>query len=523
MAGGPSASCTRGWEGRTFGGVVRRILSKSKLIAYRQCPKRVWLEVHRSDLREDSAQTQARFNNGYQVGDIARGLYDPKGKGILLDPQKDGFDHAFARTQELLKEPQPVFEAGFKTDEALAFADVMVPLKKSGKLAWKMVEVKSSTSVKDYHLDDAAVQAFIARATGVALAGVSVACIDSDWVYPGGGDYSGLLYETDVTDQALTRDAEIRRWIKDARRLVANDQEPRVKMGGQCKAPFECGFSAYCQGLVAAPTHPITQLPGRLGKALQALIDTESVLDLRDVPDELLNAKQLRVKRAALSGKPFFDRQAAAQALKQYKLPAYFIDFETIQFAVPIWEGTRPYQQIPFQFSVHRLSRSGKVKHQSFLDLSGADPSLKFATELVAACGKREPIFAYNAGFEKARILELAARFPRLSTALRALADRLVDLLPIAREHYYHPDQQGSWSIKAVLPSLCPDLDYAHLDGVQNGGMAMDAYAEALASTTLLDRRAEIERQLIAYCALDTLALVRLWAIFSGSPLAVTL
>lgn len=498
-----------------------RVLSKSKLIAYRQCPKRVWLEVHRPDLREDSAQAQARFDSGHQVGDIARRLYDPKGTGALLDPQKEGFDSAFARTRELLDSPQPIFEAGFRTEAALAFADVMLPVRKAGKLAWKMVEVKSSTSVKNYHLDDAAIQVFIARATGVALAGASVACIDSDWVYPGDGNYSGLLHETDVTDQALGREAEVRGWIADAQRVVASAREPTVKMGKQCSAPFECGFSNYCQGLVPAAKHPISQLPGRLGKALQALIDTEELADLRDVPDDLLNDKQLRVKKAALSGRTFFDKKAAAQALAPHKLPAYFMDFETIQFAVPIWKGTRPYQQIPFQFSVHRLSRTGKLEHRSFLDVSGEDPSLAFAKALLAACGETGPIFAYNASFETSRILDLATRFPRLAPGLKTLAERVVDLLPVARAHYYHPDQEGSWSIKAVLPSLCPDLDYAQLDGVQNGGMAMEAYAEALAATTTLERKAEIERQLTAYCALDTLALVRLWSAFSGSKLAV--
>lgn len=509
------------WGG-TIGGIVRRTLSKSKLIAYRQCPKRIWLEVHRPDLREDSAHAQARFDSGHLVGDIAQRLYDPKGKGILLDPQREGFDVAFARTLELLGSPQPIFEAGFRTADALAFADVMLPVKKSGKLAWKMVEMKSSTSVKDYHLDDAAIQVFVARATGATLVGASVACIDSSWVYPGGEDYSGLLREIDVTDQAFGREDEVRGWITDAQRVVARSREPAVKMGKQCSSPFECGFSAYCQALVPAAEHSINQLPGRRGKALQALIDAEELTELRDVPDDLLNAKQLRVKHSALSGTIFFDRKAAAHALQPHKLPAYFMDFETIQFAVPIWKGTRPYQQMPFQFSVHRLSRTGRLEHRSFLDLSGEDPSLKFAKALLAACGERGPIFAYNAAFEKSRVSELAMRFPHLAKALEALTERVVDLLPIARDHYYHPDQEGSWSIKAVLPALCPDLDYAQLDGVQNGGMAMEAYGEALAAATTPERKTEIERQLIAYCALDTLALVRLWSAFSGSKLAVS-
>lgn len=157
----------------------------------------------------------------------------------------------------------------------------MLPIRKAGKLAWKMVEVKSSTSVTDYHLDDAAIQTFIARATGVALAGASVACIDSSWVYPGGDDYSGLLSETDITDQAIGREAEVRSWIADAHRVVANKREPRVGMGKHCSNPFACGFSDYCQGLVPAARHPISQLPGRLGKALETLIDDEGLTELR--------------------------------------------------------------------------------------------------------------------------------------------------------------------------------------------------------------------------------------------------
>lgn len=498
-----------------------RTLSKSKLLAYRQCPKRLWLEVHRPTLRDDSAATQSSFTIGHQVGDIARKLYDPKDKGVLIDPQVDGFDAAFARTKELLKSPRPIFEAGFCSEGALALADVMLPVKKGGQLAWRMVEVKSSTSVKDYHRDDAAVQALVARSAGVPLTGISLAHIDSDWTYTGDGDYNGLLRECDLTDEAFGRGEEVRNWISDAQQIVATKREPRAATGKHCCHPYECGFFAYCQSQEPQAAQPISWLPGRFSNALQSHIDAHGLIELRDVPDELLNDKQQRVKAVTLAGKPYFDRQAVAAALAVHKLPAYFLDFETIQFAVPIWKGTRPYQQIPFQFSLHRLSRTGKLEQQAFLDLSGNDPSKAFANALIAACGERGPIFVYNAGFETTRIRELSERFPRLAKPLLALNKRVVDLLPVARDHYYHPSQQGSWSIKAVLPALCPDLDYKSLDGVQNGGMAMDAFVEALASQTSKTRKAEIEQQLLAYCALDTYAMVRLWSVFTDSALAV--
>ena len=496
-----------------------RTLSKSKLLAFRQCPKRLWLEVHQPALREDSAATQASFATGHKVGDIAQQIYDPKSEGALIDPRVEGFEEAFARTQVLLRSAFPIFEAGYKAEGALAFADVMLPVKQGGKNAWRMVEVKSSTSVKSYHREDAAVQAFVARASGVPLTAIALAHIDSQWVYPGGGDYRGLLVENDLTEESFARADEVREWIAQAQRVAASKTEPQVATGLQCNDPYACGFLAHCQSQEPQAEQPLHWLPGPFGAALKKHVAERGVTELRDVPDAVLNDRQLKVKTHTLSGAVYFNQPAAAQQLSAYKLPAYFMGFETIQFAVPIWKGTRPYQQIPFQFSVHRLSRTGKLEHREFLDLSGGDPTRVFAQALIADCGERGPIFVYNAGFEKKRISDLAEFFPDLAKALLSLNERVVDLLPIAREHFYHPDQQGSWSIKAVLPAICPDLKYADLDGVQDGGAAMDAYLEALSPQTTAARKAEIEQQLLAYCALDTRALVRLWAAFTGNTL----
>lgn len=498
-----------------------RTLSKSKLLAYRQCPKRLWLEVHAPHHRADSESTQASFAVGHQVGDIVRQLYDPQGEGALIDPQVEGFDAAFARTQELLKSSQPIFEAGFRVKGALAFADVMLPDTQLGQSGWRMIEVKSSTSVKDYHRDDVAVQTWIARAAGVPLTQVALSHIDSTWVYPGDGNYMGLMHENDLTQEAMSRDAEVRTWMKEAQEIVALHSEPSVSTGKHCQQPYACGFLDYCQREAPHAEQPIRWLPGRLGQELQAHIETNNLVELADVPHELLSEKQQRVKSVTLSGKPYFDQQGAREALAPHPLPAYFMDFETIQFAVPIWAGTRPYQLIPFQFSVHFLSDTKTLDHHEFIDLSGKDPSRAFAEALIACCGESGPIFVYNAEFETSRIRELSERYPDLSEALLALNDRVVDLLPIARNFYYHPSQQGSWSIKAVLPALCPDLNYDQLPGVQNGGMAMNAFLEAIAHSTSSLRRDEINQHLLAYCRLDTYAMVRLWAAFIGLDLKV--
>jgi hypothetical protein len=497
-------------------GAQLRNISKSKLIAFRQCPKRLWLEVHRPELRIDSAATQASFQIGNTVGDIARQLYDIAGKGVLLDAQRDGFDFVFNRSTELLKSDQPIFEAGFAAKGALAFADVMLPDEQDGKRVWRMVEVKSSTRVKDYHRDDVAIQSFIARKAGVSLASIAVAHIDSNWIYPGEGDYRGLLNECDLTSEVISRDEEVKEWITTAQETVAKEVEPEISTGDHCGSPFACGFFDYCQSQEPQAEFPVYWLPSIRANALKEYIAEHPTLDLRDTPDDLLNELQQRVKAHTISGATYFDAAGAAAALKAHSLPAYFLDFETIQFAVPIWKGTRPYQMIPFQFSLHTLDDGGKLKAQAFLDLSGNDPSYAFADLLIALCGKSGPVFVYNAGFEGARIKELAERFPEFVIELLELKERLVDLHPITKAYYYHPSQRGSWSIKAVLPGVAPDLSYEALKGVQNGSMAMDAYLEAIRPDTSPGRKTEIEDQLRTYCGLDTFAMVRLWQFLVG-------
>lgn len=491
-----------------------RAFSKSKLMALRQCPKRLWLEVHRPDLREDSAATEASFQVGHQVGDIARQIYDPDGRGALVDVESEGFDRAFARSMKLLQTNQPIFEAGFSAGGALAFADVMLPGQKNGHPVWRMVEVKSSTGVKDYHRDDVAVQAFIAHTAGVPLESIALAHIDNTWTYPGDEDYRGLLKENDLTAEAFARTEEVKAWIAQAQGIVAKPAEPVVHTGDHCGKPFECGFYDYCSRDELKPEYPVYWLPYFHAKAKH--LAAQGIDELENVPDDLLNERQQRVKDHTLAQTVFFDAAGAAADLAPYGMPAYFLDFETIQFAVPIWKGTRPYQQMTYQFSLHTLAESGELRHTEFLDLSGKDPSESLAKALIAACGTAGPVYAYNAGFETTRIGELAARYPALSNRLLAINERVVDLLPIARERYYHPSQQGSWSIKKVLPAVVPELRYDDLDGVQDGGTAGTAYLEAIHPDTHEERMTQLEQQLLAYCKLDTYAMVRLWQVFAG-------
>ena len=489
-----------------------RNLSKSKLIAYRQCPKRLWLEIHAPELREDSATARMNFMIGYAVGDIAQQLYDPNENRQIIDAQAEGYPQAFARTQALLTANRPIFEAGFCAEGGMAFADVMLP---NADGSWRMVEVKSSTSVKDYHKDDIAIQSYIAKNAGVNLSNVALAHIDSSWIYQGNHDYRGLLVERDLTALADEKATEVKQWIAGAQSTIALDSEPQIDACVHCFSPYDCGFYGYCTQGAPQAEFPINWLP-RASQKIKTWAQDNDEIEAANVPDELLNLKQQRVKYATINQTPYFDKVATQAELKQYKRPIYFIDFETINFAVPIWSGTRPYQQIPFQFSAHKIHENGELTHQEFLDTTGADPMRGFAEKLIQACELSGAVFVYNAGFEKARIRELAERFPELRKPLLGINARIVDLLPIARNHYYHPSQQGSWSIKKILPAIAPELSYDDLEGVQHGGGAMEAYTEAIHPDTPAERRAQLHEQLLRYCELDTYAMIKIWQTFAN-------
>ena len=332
-----------------------RALSKSKLIAFRQCPKRLWLDVHQPDAREDSSATQAVFRTGHEIGALAQQIYDPAGEGVTIDLRAEGVAVAVESTHVLLQTRKPLFEAGFVAAGGLAFADVMLPITEGETPAWKMVEVKSSTSVKTYQEDDAAIQSYIARAADVDVRSVSIAHIDAAWVYPGGGDYKGLLVEKDVTEAAFARGAEVAAWIARAQQVAAQAVPPDVKTGAQCETPFPCGFQKYCRKNQPPTEFPIAWLPRISSKLLKDFLIQSGAQDMRDVPEALLTPLQRRVRDATLLGQAYFDAEGARKGLLKYPLPAYFLDFETIQFGVPRWAGTRPFQMLPFQFSLHRM------------------------------------------------------------------------------------------------------------------------------------------------------------------------
>jgi hypothetical protein len=235
----------------------------------------------------------------------------------------------------------------------------------------------------------------------------------------------------------------------------------------------------------------------------------QGILELLDVPEADLKSEVHRlIHRVTALGTPFHDCDKARALTAAWPRPFSFLDFETIAFAIPRWKGTRPYQQVPFQFSLHIERVPGEIEHHEFLDLSGQDPRRSCAEALVSTVPTEGAVITYNASFERRCLRELAELYFDLSAALSAIEARVVDLLPVARACWYHPSQRGSWSIKQVLPSLVPELDYGVLE-VGDGGAAQAAYLEAIEPSTTADRRTELAASLRTYCGLDTEGLMR--------------
>jgi len=474
-------------------------LSKSKITMFEQCPKRLWLSVHRPGLAEQDEGAEARFSTGHEVGAIACALL-PDGVMVKAEPDLAA---ALATTRALLDGglDRPIFEATLQHDGVLVRIDVLEP---DGSGGWRMAEVKSSTKAKAYHVGDLATQLWVARQAGVPISSAAIRHIDSSFVLEREGDFDGLFADTDL--MATTEPIiACRRETVAAARDALEQGEPSTAPGTHCDTPFPCEFADYCHShLPAGPEWPVTLLPHGGGKRWieQGIVDL-LVVD----PAALTNAIHARVHCATVSGDVYHNANGARAAMADWAFPRTWLDFETIGFAVPRWVGTRPYQQVPFQFSAHVETTDGAITHREFLSLDGADPRRACAERLIELLPAAGAVIGYNASFEKARILELAAAFPDLADALSAMAARVVDLLPVTRANWYHRDQRGSWSIKAVLPTIAAEMDYAALE-VKDGGSAQDAYAEAIASDCTAERRFALDAALRAYCGRDTEAMI---------------
>jgi hypothetical protein len=486
-----------------MGAEVSFSLSPAALQAFFQCPRRFWLESHEGKTAKVPPLPQSRVQALKRIRELAEELFPG---GVVIERSWE--ENAADLTRRLLAyPPRPLFEAVFEDREGMrARADILLP-EEDG---WRLLLLSLSVRVGERKTKEAAMVGRIIRRAGLPLAGIGIMHIDSGFIYAG-KDYKGLLQVTDISAEAEKFGERYEEWAQAAQLCIASDK-PAVTPGSHCVSP-PCPFARQCE---PAEEYPVEILP-RIG-ARAGVLRANGFADLRDVPEEALqSAIQRRVRRATRTGRTVLDK-AADEYLRSLSWPRHYLDFESIQPELPRWRKTKPYQQIPFQWSLHTEEKDGTLRHDAFLASGKGDPRRPFLKNLLAALPGGGPILVYNAAFENSRLEELALAFPTQAEELRTLRERVVDLLPLARKYYYHPAMRGSWSIKAVLPTIAPELDYGSLD-VGDGQAAQETFFRILAPETFRSEKLRLRKALLLYCERDTLALVRLARFFSqGIP-----
>jgi hypothetical protein len=478
-------------------------LSKSKFVAGVQCLKRLYFQICQPELAEAGDEGQeARLEQGNEVGLLAQSRF--RG-GVFIDLEH-GLTAALAQTTSLLQDSSvpAIFEATFQYQGVLVRVDVFQ--RRSGN-RWRLIEVKSSVDVKEYHLYDVAIQAYVLRGCGLDLSSSCLMHLNHDYVYDGRQyDPKELFVIRNLTTQIRNLDPELPQLLKAQRNALAQGQPPDIAPGRQCSEPFPCEFYGCCNPPV--PEHHISSLPRLSGKKRVELLD-QGIQLIHEIPEGFsLTANQTRIWTSVRTGKPWVSDNLA-KGLARLKYPLYFMDFETLFPAIPRFKGMWPYSHIPFQWSVHRqMSVDSEPEHFEFLAEDEGDPRHDFLTSLIDVVGKLGPIVAYNAQFESQRLSDLANWMPEYAAQIAKIQARLWDLLPFVREHVYHPEFHGSFSLKAVLPALVHGFSYENME-VSHGGEAGLAWDQMVRGDLNAEERQRLKMALLAYCRQDTLAMVR--------------
>jgi hypothetical protein len=448
------------------------------------------------------------MNQGTQVGVLARG-YFPGGEHIKEEYLNH--DAAMTHTQRAVadKEIPALYEAAFRHDDVRIRADLLA---RAPRGTFDLAEVKSSTQVKDEHLWDVAIQAWVIRGAGLELRRSGLLRINRDYVYPGGEhDPRKLLALDDFTEEVEPLLPKVPDLLEAMRAPLWEKRPPDVPVGDQCHSPYECPFLANCHP--PGPEHPITDLY-RAGKSLMKRLAADGIAAIPDIPEGYkgLSGKNQRIRDVVVSGNRYVDPDIRAM-LAKLKYPVFFLDFETINPAIPLYVGTRPYDQIPFQWSIHRLDKDGALSHFEYLHDGADDPRPALLDSMLRTLGGKGDILVYSS-FEETRLKAMRAAFPEIALPIEKVIGRLVDLLPPIREHVYHPEFHGSFSIKSVYPALVAGSGYDDL-AITDGGSATAAFITMMNVETAPEMRGTLRNELLKYCRRDTEAMVEVYRKFS--------
>jgi hypothetical protein len=479
-------------------------ISKSKFVAGVQCLKRLYWQVHEPGLAgTPDAAAVAIMEQGHEVGLLARQLYP---SGVEVDGDA-GLEQAIRTTRELVanREVPAIFEGAFEHGGVLVRVDIL-QRRRDGR--WRLLEFKSSTDLKDHYLDDVAIQYRVLSRGGIDVASACLAHINRGYVFDGRSiDVRRFFRIRNVTRRVDKLQHDLTFRLRAFFSILNQPKAPNFPMGPQCTDPVTCEFYDRCNP--PRPNDHVGYLPRIHASAVEELQEM-GIESICDIPDGYpLNERQRRAAICVQTCEPWYDNAELKKELANLKHPLYFMDFETVNPAIPRFVGMRPYDQLPFQWSVHLRKEPGAaLEHHEFLATDMNDPRREFITSLCSVLGKSGSIAVYSA-FELQRLSELAAWLPEFAGRIKKIQRRLWDLLPVVRSHVYHPKFAGSYSIKNVLPALVPGMTYEGME-VADGTDAGLAWESMVRGNLDQPERDRIEKALRDYCGQDTLAMVKL-------------
>jgi hypothetical protein len=472
-------------------------LSKSKYLSGLQCHKLLWFQYNaKYQIPAFDAKTLSIFDQGHLVGELAKKLFPD---GIEISGAANDFRTLIDLSEEALTERRPLFEPAIKSGNAFARADILNPV---GKNDWEIIEVKSSTEVKDVNLHDLALQRYAYEGAGLSIAKCFILFINNQYVRKGEIEPTKLFTKTDVTKEVHDILKGVPSNLRTMVDVIRQKVSPDIEIGPHCSHPYGCPLQEVCWKFLPEQ-NPLTLYYFNKEQAFELIHDGH--LDIRNLPSSVgLNDKQHIQVTALRSAKAHVDKGGIRDFLDQLKYPVYYLDFETFGTAIPLFDDVKPYEQIPFQFSLHIVEAEGrKPKHKSFLAEGASDPRPEILKRLKKLLGSEGSIVAYNAPFEKDKLSKACAIFKEYAKWYEGIEHRFVDLLvPFKSFYYYHPDQCGSASIKAVLPALT-GKSYKGLEIVEGGIASLEYLRVTFGNVDEKDRQ-KVRRDLETYCALDT-------------------
>jgi len=480
-----------------------RSLSKSLYIRGLQCHKSLYLEKFHRELKgEVTTETQRLFDVGHAVGETAHGLF-PGGVLIPYIDSRNGISEQVRLTREAMERGAgTIYEASFLHDGIFVRVDIL----HKGERGWEIHEVKAGTKLEPVYVDDVALQYHVVTGAGLEVDHACLCHINRDYTRRRNLNVEELFISVDITGQVKERQPFVVEQIKSQRRML-DGELPETDIGPHCVQPYDCDYRGHCWKHI--PEDSVFDLRGRgvdpFGLYARGIVKQE------EIPLDLLNPAQRQQVVATLRQESHMDREKIRDFLDALSYPLCFLDFETFMSPIPLYEGTRPYQSMPFQYSLHCLKREGgDLHHREFLAEPCVDPRRPFLESLLAEIPEGACILAYNMSFERGVLQELAAQFPEHEETVERRIERIRDLMaPFRRRDIYLWKFKGSYSIKQVLPALVPELSYEGLS-IADGGAAMDAYHQMCAAKDSHGKLLEIRRNLLDYCRLDTLAMVRI-------------